>query len=112
MTLEKVKEKADRYFTKAVEIRRYLHQNPELSFQEENTANYVFDTLKSMGLKPQRMAETGVVALIEGAHPGPVVALRADLDALPILEANDVQYKSKNDGVMHACGHDVHTARH
>jgi len=107
---ERVKEKADHYFHKVVEIRRHLHQHPELSFQEEQTAQFVFQTLESMGLQPQRMANTGVVALIEGAKTGPVVALRADLDALPILETNEVPYKSKNDGVMHACGHDVHTA--
>jgi len=107
---ERVKEKADHYFHKVVEIRRHLHQHPELSFQEEQTAQFVFQTLESMGLQPQRIANTGVVALIEGAKTGPVVALRADLDALPILETNEVPYKSKNDGVMHACGHDVHTA--
>ncbi len=110
MTVEKVKQLAEHYFSKVVEIRRHLHRHPELSFEETNTAEFVFKTLESLGLQPKRMAHTGVVALIEGSQPGSVVALRADLDALPIQELNEVAYKSKNEGVMHACGHDVHTA--
>ncbi|MEM9675003.1 MAG: amidohydrolase [Bacteroidota bacterium] len=92
-------------------FRRHLHQHPELSFQEHNTARFVAEQLKSFGLSPQEgVADTGVVATIEGKKPGKTVALRADMDALPIIEANDVPYKSQNDGVMHACGHDVHTS--
>jgi amidohydrolase len=91
--------------------RRYLHAHPELSFQEFRTAEYIANTLKDIGLSPQPMAVTGVVALIEGRHPDKkTVALRADIDALPIKEANDVPYKSTREGVMHACGHDAHTA--
>lgn len=102
------KEKAEQ----VVSYRRYLHQHPELSFQEHNTARFVAEQLQSFGLSPQEgIADTGVVATIEGNNPSKkTIALRADMDALPILEANDAPYKSKNEGVMHACGHDVHTA--
>ncbi|MGB3588588.1 MAG: M20 family metallopeptidase [Tunicatimonas sp.] len=95
-----------------VGYRRHLHQHPELSFQEHQTARFVAETLTSFGLSPQTgVADTGVVALIKGKNPDSrTVALRADMDALPIYEANDVPYKSKNEGVMHACGHDVHTS--
>ena len=91
-------------------IRRHLHAHPELSFEETNTAAFVTRELEKLGLRPQPIANTGVVALIEGQPGGPTIALRADMDALPILEANEVPYKSTNPGVMHACGHDVHTA--
>jgi amidohydrolase len=93
-------------------LRRHLHAHPELSYQEFNTARLVAEKLTSFGLKPQEgVAKTGVVALIEGKNPTKkVIALRADLDALPIHEANNVIYKSQNPGVMHACGHDVHTS--
>ena len=93
-----------------VALRRYLHAHPELSFAETNTAAFVTRELEKLGLRPQAIANTGVVALVEGQPGGPTIALRADMDALPILEANDVPYKSTNPGVMHACGHDVHTA--
>ncbi|NML67451.1 amidohydrolase [Hymenobacter sp. RP-2-7] len=90
-------------------VRRHLHAHPELSYKEHATAAFVADKLRAMGLKPQTLADTGVVALIEGQPGGPVVALRADMDALPIMELNEVPYKSTSPGVMHACGHDVHT---
>lgn len=92
--------------------RRHIHANPELSFEEYNTCKYVSDLLTSFGVKHEvGIAGTGVVALIEGKNPASkVVALRADMDALPIEEKNDVPYKSTNIGVMHACGHDVHTS--
>lgn len=92
--------------------RRHLHQHPELSFQEEQTGQYVYAALQSLGIPcTHGIAGHGVVGLIEGRDPSTgVVALRADMDALPILEANDVPYQSLNPGVMHACGHDVHTA--
>ena len=93
-----------------VALRRHLHAHPELSFAETNTAAFVTRELEKLGLRPQGIASTGVVALVEGQPGGPTIALRADMDALPILEANDVPYKSTNPGVMHACGHDVHTA--
>ena len=92
-----------------IEIRRHIHAHPELSFEEKKTAAFVEEQLRSMGLEPQRMASTGVVCVIEGGKPGPVVALRGDMDALPIKEENEASYCSQNDGVMHACGHDVHT---
>jgi amidohydrolase len=91
--------------------RRHIHANPELSFQEFNTAAYVETMLGEMGIDSHRLAGTGVVAVLNGsADTGNIVALRADMDALPITEKNAVEYKSKNEGVMHACGHDVHTA--
>ncbi len=87
-----------------VKHRRHLHANPELSFEEFQTAKYVEQQLTQMGITTfERKAETGVIALIEGKNPGKqCVALRGDMDALPILEANQVSYKSQNDGVMHA----------
>lgn len=91
--------------------RRHLHQNPELSFHEENTCAFVAAKLNEMGIAYESMAGNGLVALLQGEKPSDqVVALRGDMDALPITEANDVPYKSKNEGVMHACGHDVHTS--
>lgn len=109
--LEKIKSLARQYSNEVVEMRRHLHANPELSYQEFNTAKYVGQQLNSFGIKPEEIATTGLVAEIEGKNPASkVVALRADMDALPILETNDVPYKSKNTGVMHACGHDVHTS--
>jgi len=90
--------------------RNHLHKNPELSFHEHKTARFVADYLKGLGLEPQEgVAGTGVVAMIKGKNPDSrVVGLRADMDALPIHEANEVPYKSQVPGVMHACGHDVH----
>lgn len=112
MLLESIKRLATEYAESVVASRRHLHANPELSYQEFNTAKFVVDKLKSFGLKPiEGIAKTGVVVLIEGKDPSKkVVALRADMDALPIQELNQVSYKSKVEGVMHACGHDVHTS--
>ena len=94
-----------------ISIRRHLHANPELSYQEFKTAKYVADKLRDFGIEPKEgIAETGLTALIEGKNPASkTIALRADMDALPIQEANEVPYKSRVEGVMHACGHDVHT---
>ena len=110
--LSEIKRLAQEHQPETVDTRRHLHQHPELSFEEKETAAFVANKLRSFGLTPQEgVADTGLVALIEGKNPGKkVVALRADMDALPITEANDVPYKSQNVGVMHACGHDVHTA--
>jgi len=107
-----IKEKAKAYKEEVIAIRRHLHQNPELSFQEIETSKYVAAKLTEYGIAfKDGFVKTGIVALIEGRNPElKVVALRADLDALPIIEENDVDYKSNNDGVMHACGHDVHTS--
>ena len=95
-----------------VELRRHLHSNPELSFQEFETAKFISGYLKKIGLNPiEGIANTGLSVLIEGKNPAKkIIALRADIDALPITETNEVPYKSKNEGVMHACGHDVHTS--
>lgn len=94
-----------------VEWRRYLHQNPELSFQEEKTSQFVYEKLESFGnLELLRPTKTSVVARLIGNKPGRVIALRADMDALPIEEENDFDFVSQNPGVMHACGHDGHTA--
>lgn len=93
------------------EWRRYLHKHPELSFQEEKTSQFVYDQLMSFGgLKVSRPTKTSVVASLMGSQPGKVLGLRADMDALPIHEENEVDYASENPGVMHACGHDGHTA--
>ena len=110
--LDKVKQLAATYAQDTVAIRRHIHANPELSYQEYETAAYVAAQLRKLGLEPQEgVADTGVTALIKGRNPeSKTVALRADMDALPIHEANEVDYKSKNEGVMHACGHDVHTS--
>ena len=93
-------------------FRHHIHANPELSFQEENTSAFIASRLRAWGISFQSgLAGTGIVALIEGKNPSSrVIALRADMDALPIQEMNDVPYKSTNAGVMHACGHDVHSA--
>ncbi len=95
--------------TEWVEIRRHLHSHPELSLQEHKTAKYIRDFLDANDIEWESCAETGTVALVEGAHPGPTLLFRADIDALPIHELNKVDYKSEEPGVMHACGHDVHT---
>ena len=110
--LEKIKSLSEKYSNEAVLHRRHLHANPELSYQEYKTAKYVADQLKSFGLSPKEgIATTGVLAEIKGRNPDKKsIALRADMDALPITEANNVSYKSKAPGVMHACGHDVHTS--
>ncbi|MBA4853212.1 M20 family metallopeptidase [Emticicia sp. BO119] len=108
----KIKRLAKEFASETIANRRYLHTNPELSFQEYNTARFVAQKLKDIGLSPQEgIANTGVVALVEGKNcESKVIGLRADMDALPIFEKNDVPYKSINEGVMHACGHDVHTS--
>lgn len=109
--LEKIKSLSLSEYEQVVKWRRHLHANPELSYQEFNTVKYVDEQLKSMGLTSIPMATTGLIVDIKGKNPDKkTVALRADMDALPILEANEVSYKSTKPGVMHACGHDVHTS--
>ncbi len=109
---QRIKDKAAAYHEDTVQIRRYLHQHPELSFEEVNTGQYIAQQLANWGIAhEQGWAKNGVVALIKGRNPNSkTIALRGDIDALPILEANDVPYRSKNEGIMHACGHDVHTS--
>jgi len=110
--LNSIKQLSSTYFDDTQAIRRHLHANPELSYKEFNTAKFVAEKLTEYGLNPtEGIAETGVVALIEGKNPSSkIIALRADMDALPIQETNEVAYKSTIPGVMHACGHDVHTS--
>ncbi|WP_407921219.1 M20 family metallopeptidase [Bacillus salipaludis] len=102
--IEEVKEEV-------VSWRRYLHMYPELSFQEVKTAQFVYETLSTFGdLEVSRPTKTSIMARLKGPQPGKVIALRADMDALPIKEENDFNFVSRNSGVMHACGHDGHTA--
>lgn len=111
MLIDQIKRLSEFHYEEVLAIRRHIHANPELSFEEYNTASFIEGKLKGFGIKDvQRVAGTGVSFCLEGNEPGKTIALRADIDALPILEANDTIYKSKNEGVMHACGHDVHTA--
>jgi amidohydrolase len=94
-----------------IEIRRDLHAHPELAFQEQRTAGIVAEKLRALGLEVHTgVGRTGVVGLLTGARPGPTIMLRADMDALPMPEENDVPYVSQNPGVTHACGHDAHVA--
>jgi amidohydrolase len=109
--VEKIKALSTSLAQETVGNRHHLHMHPELSFQETKTQAFVESQLNAWGIPNSRLANTGVVAIIEGKNPTKkVVALRADMDALPIIETNDVPYKSQNPGVMHACGHDVHTS--
>ncbi|MBS1491555.1 MAG: amidohydrolase [Bacteroidetes bacterium] len=112
LLFDQIKKLATEYAAETIVSRRYLHANPELSYKEFNTAKFIAEKLRNFGLHPvEGVATTGVVVVIEGKNPTKkTVALRADIDALPIQETNEVEYKSKNPGVMHACGHDVHTA--
>ncbi len=110
MLTDKIKTLARQYAPDLISIRHHLHAHPELSYQEFETSKFVQGKLSGIGIPFQLMATTGVVGLIKGRNPGKrVIALRADMDALPILEENDVPYRSKHQGIMHACGHDVHT---
>lgn len=109
--IEKIKSLAASHTAETVAHRHHIHQHPELSFQEFETQAYIQKQLTAIGISSTPCATTGLIALIEGKNPASrIVALRADMDALPILETNDVPYKSQNPGVMHACGHDVHTS--
>lgn len=105
-------QKTEQIKDEVIAIRRHLHQHPELSFQEFETSKFIQEKLNSWGISFQNnIVGTGVVALIESkTNPTSCIALRADMDALPIQELNEVDYKSHNPGIMHACGHDVHTS--
>jgi amidohydrolase len=108
----KIQTLAKQYLAETIEIRRHLHKHPELSFQEINTSNYIASKLSEYKIPyTTGIVKTGIVALIEGKNSSAkVIALRADMDALPITETNIAEYISQNSGVMHACGHDVHSA--
>jgi len=98
-------------YNDVVGYRQHIHANPELSFKEYKTSSFIKEKLTAWGIEFKEMADTGVVGLIKGELASDqIIALRADMDALPIIEANDKPYKSKNEGVMHACGHDVHSS--
>lgn len=108
---EKVRSLAKKYHSEVVSIRRHIHANPELSFEEYNTSKFIASRLEEYNIPYTKMVNTGIVALIEGSDPASrTIALRADMDALPISEGNKTDYCSRNPGVMHACGHDAHTA--
>lgn len=110
--IDRIRSLADRYFPESQRIRHHIHAHPELSFEEYNTAAFVEAELKQIGIPYTKgIAGTGIVALLEGRSAGTkCIAIRSELDALPIRELNDTSYKSQNPGVMHACGHDVHTS--
>jgi len=110
--IEKIKQLVEATFDEIVEIRRYIHKHPELSFKEHKTSTYIKSVLTSWGIDySENIADTGIVVLLEGNNPSSkTLALRADFDALPITEENEINYCSVNKGVMHACGHDAHTA--
>jgi len=110
MLKENIKKLAKNYSDEFIQIRHHLHAHPELSYHEFETSKFVQKKLKEYGIPFEVMATTGVIGIIKGNNPGKkVIALRADMDALPITEKNEIPYRSKNEGVMHACGHDVHT---
>lgn len=110
MLLQKIKTLAAQYADEFVEVRRHLHTHPELSYQEFETSRFIQSKLTAFGIPFSIKATTGVVGTIKGKNPEKrVIALRADMDALPIQEENEVSYTSQNKGIMHACGHDVHT---
>jgi len=110
MLQQKIKALANQYAPEFIEVRRHLHAHPELSYQEFETSKFVQQKLRSYNIPYEVKATTGVVGLIKGKNPDSrIVALRADMDALPITEQNEVPYRSTKPGLMHACGHDVHT---
>ena len=110
MTKEKIKELCEDVFDEVVEIRRTLHKNPEPGRHEVNTTELIREYLTKLGIENTQPLETGVVATIYGKDKSRTVALRADIDALPISEKTDCDFASQNENVMHACGHDLHAA--
>ena len=111
MLSQKIRQLSAQYSKEFIEVRHHLHANPELSYKEFETSEFVQQKLASFGIDFTVIAGTGVVGIIKGIILlQKSVALRADMDALPIQEENDVPYKSVNPGIMHACGHDVHTS--
>ncbi|PKM79489.1 MAG: amidohydrolase [Firmicutes bacterium HGW-Firmicutes-13] len=111
LTCEEIRRKAEELQNRLIEIRRHLHRNPEVAFNEVKTGEYVYEQIKSLNLEVRKnVGGTGVVALLRGREPGKTAAIRADMDALPLQDKKDVTYASLNDGVCHACGHDAHMA--
>lgn len=111
MLKEKIRQLAKQYAPETIDFRRHLHAHPELSYKEFQTSAFVQEKLKALDIPFEIKATTGVVGMIKGKNPDKrIIALRADMDALPIREENKVPYKSQNDGIMHACGHDAHTS--
>lgn len=109
--VSEIYERLEQQFNDVVGWRRYMHQHPELSFKETKTAQYIKEKLLSFGLEVRtNIGGNGLIGILHGDKPGKTIALRADFDALPINDEKDVPYKSQNHGVMHACGHDGHTA--
>ena len=107
---DKIADFAEKFYPEVIEIRKHFHSRPELSFQEYNTSGFIADQLTSLGVSFNKgFAKTGIIAKIEAKNPSKrCIAIRADMDALPIQEKNDLPFRSVNDGIMHACGHDVH----
>ena len=99
---------ADRIAGKLASLRRAFHMDPELGNRETHTASRIEAALNGWGIPTRRLTDTAVTGVLKGGLPGPVAALRADMDALPLTEATGVDFASKNPGVMHACGHDIH----
>lgn len=111
MLKDRIKKLAAEYAGEFIAVRRYLHAHPELSYKEFKTCEFIRQKLSGYGIENKVLATTGIVGLIKGKNPGKkVIALRADMDALPLTEENDTEYASQNKGIMHACGHDVHSA--
>ncbi|MBA3830042.1 MAG: amidohydrolase [Taibaiella sp.] len=110
--INRIREKAEQYYPEVQAIRHHIHSNPELSFKEYNTSAFIAEKLSAWGIQHVTgIGGTGIVGIIQGRNSGKrCIALRADMDALPIQEANETEYTSKNKGIMHACGHDVHSA--
>ena len=107
----KIENRIEKHRLEIIKIRRFIHMNPELGNREFETANLIASKLMSLGIEVSTgVAKTGVVGLLHGDHEGPTVAIRADMDALPIEEKANVPFRSLNPGVMHACGHDIHTS--
>lgn len=107
---KKIQTLSSDFFPQVLSYRRHLHANPELSFQEYNTSKFIQGFLDSLAIPYEIKVDTGIVATINGSSPGKCIVLRADMDALPIEEKNTIDYCSRNKGIMHACGHDVHSA--
>lgn len=108
--MKDIRKMAEENLDYMIKLRRDFHMYPELSFKEFRTADKISEELTKMNIEHKRVTDTGIVAQIKGSQPGKTVALRADIDALEIIEKTGLDYSSKNEGIMHACGHDVHTA--